>query len=217
MRYDLYSKTVQEFKPVRAHLKREPRAQSPFEHCSTWNNYFSFDKIDDEAERKSASGDVISLDAFLCHKGNLETPWKAFVCETESLDNMKINIESIFFSNVTRYVKVILIEDTRLLLQTDKALESISKALQALSEGFFYNIRSIPPSRAPGFVIDGWVVIPEYDRDLQYKIYKELGDTIRNNPTLLFNIHILARKGRDLSKVLPPGYKKYSSWLDYIC
>lgn len=195
------------------YLLSESRDQSPEEHHFTYKN-FLYDKMNDEEQKAT---DAIAFDIVLFSRSSLETPWKEYCCETSSLDNIRISIKSSFFPNVTNYIRGLQIEDTQLLSRTDKALESISKRVRTLSEGFFFNIRSIPPSRTPGFAIDGWIIIPEYDRNLEHKIYRELGDIIRKNPNMLFNIRILARKGRELNDVIPKGYRKYNPWLEYIC
>ena len=214
MQYDTYHETILGLRPSK-HLKREFREELPTNQYFTCKN-FLHEKMDEKTGHEFTSEDFVSFGIVVHAQSNIESPWKEYYCARIS-DNIRINIKTVLLSNFAQYLKGFLIEDTQLLLQTDKALESISKKVEALSEGLFSKIRSIPPSRTPGFVIDGWIVVPKYDRDLEYKIYKELGNVIRNNPNLLFNIHVIAKKGRELSEILPKGYRRYSSWLGYIC
>jgi hypothetical protein len=119
-------------------------------------------------------------------------------------------------SNAEHYSGEFVLKDPKLFLQTDKALGILSANIKNIAEGVFFNIRSAP-SRAPGFVVDGWIVIREYDRELEYAIYKELGNVLRSNRSLLFNIHVVATKGRQLSSVVPNNFRRYIPWSDYIC
>lgn len=197
-------------------FKGETSERSPAEHRFTCG-IFLYDKIGEERKQKITSSDVIELGTILRSESNQKAPWQKPSCEVMFIDKIDITMVSGLFSNLGRYIKGFPIKDTQILSQTDRALGSLYERIKALNEGIFCNIRAIPPSRPPGFVIDGWIVIPEYERDLESKIYKELGNLIRNNPNLLFNIHIIARKGRELSKILPEDFRRYRSWSGYIC
>lgn len=212
---DLYIETVQ--KPTSERfLRKENREQSPTEHHPI-SGIFVYDTTAKERGHKLIPSDLSGFFIVSHFETNLRPPWDMHTSENMFFDNINIEIKPLPLFNVDNYTRGFPIEDVRLLSQTDKALEFLCRRTEAMTEGLFYNISSIPPSRAPGFVIDGWLVIPEYDRELEYKIYKELANTIRNNPNLLFNIHVIARKGRDVDKILPKNCKKYSAWSDYVC
>lgn len=176
-------------------------------------------QADENGRRKATASKMIKLDTISILKSNLETPPQRLFTETLSFDNVNLNIRSrvLFSSSLGLHIKGFTIEDPEALSQTDKALKTLHERTRELIEGVFYNIRTIPLTRAPGFVIDGWIVIPEYDGKLERKIYEELGEVIRTNPNLLFSIHIVARKGRNLSEIMPRNYKRYTQWPEYIC
>jgi hypothetical protein len=197
-------------------FKGEIRERPPAEYHFT-SNIFSYDKIGEERKQKFTSSNVIELGTVIDVESNQSTAWQKTSSNVMFADKIDLTLVSRLFSNVDRYIRGFPIEDTQILSQTDRALGFLYERIKALSDGFFCNIRSIPPSRSPGFVIDGWIVIPKYERNLEYKIYKELGNIIHNNPNLLFNIHIIARKGRELSKILPEDFKRYNPWPGYIC
>lgn len=166
---------------------------------------------------KLTSNLLVYFDSTRFSMSNLGILWKSHFIGTHQYDNVSNNLKQELVSNIGHYATGFAIEDVKFLAQTDKALDFLNRRIETLTEGIFYNLRSIPPNRAPGYVIDGWIIIPEYDKDTEYKIYKELGSVIRDNTNLLFSIHIIARKGRDLGKIIPRDYKRYNPWSDYVC
>lgn len=99
----------------------------------------------------------------------------------------------------------------RFLPKIDGALGFLNMKIENSVEGIFFNFRGTP-RRPPGFVVNMRIVISEYDRELEYKVYDALGKMIRKYPYLLFDAHILASKKRRPEDFLPLGYVQYLSW-----
>lgn len=142
-----------------------------------------------------------------CQKPLLENP----------ILNIIRNIKQEFSFNKGRQIISPTIENIDLLLRTERALEVLNKGIKELAEGIFYDVRLLSPNRATDYVIDGWIVIPKYDRNLEYEIYRKLGDVIRSTPSLFLDFHVIASKGRELHKLISGRYKRYNPWSDYVC
>lgn len=78
------------------------------------------------------------------------------------------------------------------------------KKLNAV-EDVFYNLEEVP-DRPPGFIIEIITVIPESNREIEYKIYDALGKLMRDNPKMLIDLHVVKRRGREIKEVIPPEY-----------
>lgn len=143
--------------------------------------------------------------------------WQENLGQRSSPLGDRVSLRLNLVSNLGDCIKGVTTDSPERILHIDKALNSLERSIRDMSEGLYCKIRPIPPVRQPGYVIDGWIVIDNYDRELEHKIYKELGEIIRNNTNLLFNIRIIARKGRTVDSLLPKQYRKYSSWFVYIC
>ena len=74
-------------------------------------------------------------------------------------------------------------------------------------EGVFYKVEETP-RRPPGFIIQILVVIPDSDRDLEYKVYAALGKLMRDNRKLLIDLHIVKRRGREVGGLIPAGFRQ---------
>lgn len=179
---------------------------------------FLYDSTQDNGKPQQTSSAFAVFYGISGTESSLETPWQEHFSSPLHFETNYLKLEESFTSNIrTLNFEGRIIDNVEILLQIDKALASLYRRTKVLAEDLFYDIRSVPPSRSPGFVIDGWIVIPKYDRSLERSIYKELGDVIRSNPNLLFNIHLVARKGKDFSEALPENYQKYNPWLEYVC
>ncbi|MGD0496150.1 MAG: hypothetical protein ABSB28_08935 [Candidatus Bathyarchaeia archaeon] len=97
--------------------------------------------------------------------------------------------------------------DTSCLVSARRAVESFSADLQTNIENVFYNIEN-DPDHDPGFIIEILVVIPESNRDVEHEVYVSLGKLMRNNSELLFDLHIVKRRGRLTRQVVPPEFRK---------
>ena len=91
------------------------------------------------------------------------------------------------------------------------ALGFLNIKIESSVEGIFFDFRGTP-RRSPGFVVDVRIVISEYDRELEYKVYGTLRKMIRKYPDLLFDAHILASKKRRPEDFLPSSYVQYLPW-----
>jgi len=97
--------------------------------------------------------------------------------------------------------------DLSCLISARKTVESFSADLQTGVEDVFYNIED-DPDHDPGFMISILVVIPESNRDVEHGVYASLGKLMRNNSELLFDLHIVKRRGRQTRQVVPPEFQK---------
>lgn len=99
--------------------------------------------------------------------------------------------------------------DLTCLVTSKKIVKSLSRDVEKLGivEDIFYNIEEVP-DRPPDFIIEILVVIPDTDKDMEYKIYASLGKLMRSNPEMLIDLHIIKRRGRKIKEVIPPEYQK---------
>jgi len=168
-------------------------------------------------KNKLTSGNIVDLDKKTFLESNSKTLWEVDLIQNQLGEGANMLIKLDFSSGKGYIFKGFSIEDKGLLPQIERALGFLHNKTQLLSEGLFYYIRPVAQNRPPGFVIDGWIVIQEYNRKLEIKIYQKLCNVIRNNPNLLFNIRIIARKGKRTDELIPKNYKCYAPWLDYVC
>lgn len=85
-----------------------------------------------------------------------------------------------------------------------KSLFRDVKKLNAVEE-VFYDIEEVP-DRPPGFIIRILVVIPESNREIEYRIYDALGKLMRKNRAMLIDLHVVKRRGREIKEVVSPKY-----------
>lgn len=86
-------------------------------------------------------------------------------------------------------------------------VRSFSADLQDIAEAILYNIED-DPDRPNGFIIEILAVIPESNRESEYRIYGSLGKLMRNNPKVLIDLHIVKRRGRQIKQLIPPEYQE---------
>ena len=112
-------------------------------------------------------------------------------------------------------VKISSTLDSTCLVISKKIVKSFSRDVEKLDivEDVFYNIEETP-ERPPGFIIEMLVVIPDSNRDMEYKIYASLGKLMRNNPEMLIDMHIIKRRGRKIKEVIPPEYQRCREQLE---
>lgn len=104
-------------------------------------------------------------------------------------------------------VKAPFMLDLECLSISKKVVSSLFGRIKRLSavESVFYSLEETP-DRPPGFILEIIVVIPESNRETEYKIYNALGELMRNNPKMLMDLHIVKRREREVEEVIPPEY-----------
>jgi len=139
------------------------------------------------------------------------TEWKSSVWGRVMKELDTRRVLSINYDSIGDYQAPFPVIDQKFLPKIDDALGFLNMKMAGFIEGIFFNFTGTL-RRPPGFVVDVRIIIPEYDRKLEHKIYHALADIIRKNPELLFDAHVIASKGRRIQDFLPYGYHRYITW-----
>lgn len=96
--------------------------------------------------------------------------------------------------------------DTRQLLRIEEVLSSFHNHIGNVEvvERLLYKLRTV--DRPPGYVVDLCIITRRSSRDSEYLIYDALGTLMRQNKGMLFDFHIIRRRGRAFNQVIPQGY-----------
>jgi len=99
--------------------------------------------------------------------------------------------------------------DVKLLADARDMMRSLFEEVEKLNvvESAFYNFE--PVDRPPGFIIEILVVIPESNRETEYKIYYVLGELMRRNRKMLIDLHIVKRRGREIKNLIPTEFQRW--------
>lgn len=99
--------------------------------------------------------------------------------------------------------------DTRQLLRIEEVLSSFHSEIgnAEVFERLLYNFREV--DRSPGYVVDLCIITRRSSRDSEYLIYDALGTLMRENKNMLFDFHIIRRRGRAFNQITPEGYTKH--------
>lgn len=97
------------------------------------------------------------------------------------------------------------------LVKTEKALGTFKERIDKITtiKGFFCNMREARIRTPSGHITEIQVIIPNSNRETEYKIYDAFGELLRTSSPLLFDLHITKLKGRRLEEVVPEGFWRY--------
>lgn len=117
----------------------------------------------------------------------------------------------IVFKDKAQIFASVLSQRLQWLVRTESALQSFRKRIDKLREvrGIFYSLRETPTRTPSGYITDILVVLPESNREVEYKIYDAFGELLRKFNFLLFDLHILKLRKRELYKIIPEGFRRY--------
>ena len=115
------------------------------------------------------------------------------------------------FTNRAKLLRSILTERLSWCVKTEEALRSFKERIDKIEEtkGVFYKLREARNRTPSGYITDILVVIPESNRKLEYQIYNAFGQLLRTSRPLLFDLHLIKLKGRELEEVTPKGFWRY--------
>ncbi|MCW3985431.1 MAG: hypothetical protein NWE91_03345 [Candidatus Bathyarchaeota archaeon] len=117
----------------------------------------------------------------------------------------------IILNDRTKILARILSDRKPWLVKTKEALGNFSKAIYKIRgiDGLYFNIREAYDRTPSGHITDIRVIIPESNRDIEYKIYDAFGELLRRSRPLLFDLHLIKLRGRKPEEVIPKGYWHY--------
>lgn len=97
------------------------------------------------------------------------------------------------------------------LLKTEKALRGFKQKIDRIEEidGVFLKLREAFGRTPAGFITEIRIVIPESNRQTEYQIYDTFRELLEITGSLLFDLHIIKRRGRILEEAVPEGFWRY--------
>ena len=97
------------------------------------------------------------------------------------------------------------------LKKTEKALRSFKEDTDKIKgvEGLFISMREAHNRTPSGYITDIRVTIPDSNRELEYRIYGAFRELLKTSHPLLFDLHLVKLRGRELEEVLPKGFWRY--------
>ena len=145
----------------------------------------------------------------------LSTPFRKFshdvVVSNIQLLRRGIDHPFIVFTNKARFLSRVFSERLSWLRKTEKALRSFKKRTDKIEEirGLYINIREAHDRRPSGYITEMRVVIPDSNRELEYRIYDTFRELLKNSRPLLFDLHIIKLRDRGLEEAIPEGFWRY--------
>lgn len=97
------------------------------------------------------------------------------------------------------------------LVKTEKALRSFRESVDKIGgiEGLYIIIREVVNRSPSGYITEIRVIILDSNRELEYRIYGAFAELLGASIPLLFDLHIIKRRGRRLEDVIPKGFWRY--------
>lgn len=97
------------------------------------------------------------------------------------------------------------------LVKTEKALCGFKERIDKIEgmEAVYLNMREAHGRTPSGFIADIRVMIPDSNRDSEYRIYEAFGELLRTSRPLLFDLHIIKLRGREPEEVVSEEYWRY--------
>ena len=97
------------------------------------------------------------------------------------------------------------------LVKTEKALRSFKERIDSIDgiEGLYLKLREAHERAPSGYIADIRVVILDSNRKLEYQIYDAFGELLRTSRPLLFDLHVVKLRGRQLMEAIPTGFWRY--------
>jgi hypothetical protein len=97
------------------------------------------------------------------------------------------------------------------IVKTEEALIIFGRATAQIRgvEGLYLNMREAHDRTPSGYIADIRVIIPESNRELEYKIYDAFRELLRSSRPLLFDLHIIKLRGRKPEEAVPEGYWQF--------
>jgi len=117
----------------------------------------------------------------------------------------------IVFTDKARLLSRVFSERLSWLRKSDKALRSFKKRTDKIEQirGLYINIREAHDRRPSGYVTEIRVVIPDSNRGLEYRIYDTFRELLKASRPLLFDLHIIKLRDRELEEAIPEGFWRY--------
>lgn len=105
------------------------------------------------------------------------------------------------------------------LMETEKVVKVFEGKVARIENvrGLYLNIREAYGRTPMGYIVDLRVIIPDSNRETEYRVYDAFGDLIKTSNKLLFDLHIIKLRGRRLEEAIPEGFWRYAWMSDYIC
>lgn len=145
----------------------------------------------------------------------LEKPFKkishGLVAGSIKLLETGINHPFIILNDRTKLMTNVLANKMSLLVKTEKVLRSFKKMIYNIegTDGLYLNMREAHDRTPLGYITDIRVVIPDSNRELEYRIYDAFSELLRTSSSLLFDLHIIKLRGRRVEEVIPKGFWRY--------
>lgn len=97
------------------------------------------------------------------------------------------------------------------LAKTEEALRSFKGKIEKIREakGIYLKLREAYDRTPAGYITEIRIVIPDSNRNVEYQIYESFGELLREPNALLFDLHIIRLRGRELEEAVPEGFWRY--------
>lgn len=97
------------------------------------------------------------------------------------------------------------------IVTTENAVRGFKERIDKIEgvQALYLNMRGAHGRTRSGFITDMRVMIPDSNRDLEYRIYEVFGDLLRTSRPLLFDLHIIKLRGRKIEEGIPEGFWRY--------
>lgn len=136
----------------------------------------------------------------------------SFAIYSQHLITNSINNPFTLLNETAQFWNKIYSEKKPWLVKTDCVLREFNKKIALIEgiDGTFLQLREAYARSPAGYITEIRVIIPDSNRELEYKIYDAFRELLRTSDYLLFNLHIIKRRGRQIEEVLPEGFWRYS-------
>lgn len=116
----------------------------------------------------------------------------------------------VFNEKATLWSKIIS-EKLPWLVKTEKALRVFKERIDRIEgiQALYLNMREAHGRTPSDFITDIRVMIPDSNRDLEYRIYAAFGEFLRTSRPLLFDLHIIKLRGREPEEVVSEEFWRY--------
>ena len=111
----------------------------------------------------------------------------------------------------TRLLTGVLSNKMPWLVKAEKVLRSFRKTIYEIggTEGLYLNMREAHDRTPLGYITEIRLIIPDSNRELEYRIYDAFRELLRTSSPLLFDLHIIKLRGRRSEEVIPKGFWRY--------
>lgn len=105
------------------------------------------------------------------------------------------------------------------LRKTEELLKNFEQRLDKVGEirGLYLNIREATGRTPSGYATEIRVIIPDSNRELEYKIYDAFRELLTVSEPLLFDLHIVKQRGRKVEEFMPKEFWRYEWMSNLTC